>query len=126
MTPVAVGRFIPGSPEWTEARRTRLGGSEIAAVLGLSPWTSPFTLWHVKAGSVEPEPGNRWTEWGHRLEPVVAAKFLDEHPEMTPEHLAQGVTYEHDDRRRQPARDGGPPVLVSTRKHLPPVLEGAA
>lgn len=76
-----IGTFEPGSPEWHAARATGIGGSEVAAVMGLSPWTSTFTLWHRKAGLHE---GDQETtpsmEWGNRLEPVVADKFADEHP----------------------------------------------
>lgn len=74
-----LGRFPDGSPEWHEARRTRLGGSEIAAVIGLSPWESPFSLWHRKAGNVPAAADNPAMEWGRLLEPVVRDKFMREH-----------------------------------------------
>ena len=38
--------LVPGSPEWM----TRMTASKVAAVLGLSPWESPFSLWHRMAG----------------------------------------------------------------------------
>lgn len=80
---ILLGNFIPGSPEWDEARAGLcITGTEIAGVLGLSPWLSRFSLWHQKAGlpspPFEPSPA---TEWGTRLEPAVIGKFLDEHPE---------------------------------------------
>ena len=97
-----LGRFEPGSQEWHDARRLRIGGSEIAAVLGLSAWQSPFSLWHLKAGQISPEPDNPYTDWGRRLEPVVAQKFLDDHPDLTPEP-DQGQAYAHADRPWQTA-----------------------
>jgi putative phage-type endonuclease len=78
-----VGTFAPDSPQWRAARANGLGGSEIAAVLGLSPWCSPFTLWHRKAGSIGDEPETRAMSWGKRLEPVIAGKFAEDHPELT-------------------------------------------
>jgi putative phage-type endonuclease len=76
-----VGTFEPGSPEWHAARANGLGGSEIAAVLGLSPFESRFSLWHRKAGAIGPVDLNDEMEWGTRLEPAVAAKWDDNHPD---------------------------------------------
>lgn len=101
-TGVLLGSFEPGSPEWEEAR----GGlcvtaTEIAAVMGLSPWQSRFSLWHKKAGL--PSPPFEKTpamEWGVRLEPVVAAKYDELHPELT---LHETGTWRHTEREWQRA-----------------------
>jgi putative phage-type endonuclease len=74
-----VGLYIPGTPEWDDARRWRLGGSEISAVLGLSPFDSYFTLWWRKKGMVPPKPRTESMDWGNRLEPVVLQRFAEEH-----------------------------------------------
>lgn len=42
-------------PEWLKLRREGLGGSDAAAVLGISKWTSPYTLWLDKTGRLEPD-----------------------------------------------------------------------
>lgn len=80
MTAVMLGHYTPGSEEWLDARRSRLGGSEIAAVLGLSPYESRFSLWHRKKGAAGQQPEKPEMEWGKRLEPVVLAKFIEGHP----------------------------------------------
>jgi putative phage-type endonuclease len=83
MTAVLLGDFAPDSPEWHAARRNGLGASEIAAVVGLSPFESPFSLWHRKKGNIPgPDPSNPLFYWGHALEPVVAQKFAEQHPEF--------------------------------------------
>lgn len=80
-----VGVFEPQSPEWWAARETGLGGSEIAAVMGFSPWVSRFTLWHRKAGLVGEEADNKGMSWGRRLEDVIAEKFEEDHPDFRTE-----------------------------------------
>lgn len=78
MSAVLLGRHAPGSPEWHALRAEGIGASEVAAVLGLSPWQSRFNLWHVKAGNItETFSGNAETSWGNRLEPVVLDAYAD-------------------------------------------------
>ena len=48
--PTVLGWFEPGTSDWHAARANGIGGSEIAAVLGLSPYESRFSLWHRKKG----------------------------------------------------------------------------
>jgi predicted phage-related endonuclease len=38
-----------------EFRRTGIGGSDVAAVLGISRYKSAFQLWQEKTGQVQPE-----------------------------------------------------------------------
>lgn len=65
------------SKEWVHARQHYLGGSEVAAALGESPWTTPFQLWLVKTGRTEPVISTPVMELGHLLEPMIAEKFTD-------------------------------------------------
>ena len=63
----------PGlTPEQLARRSQGLGGSDAAAVLGVSPWRTPLDVYLDKtgqAGPVEPTPA---MEWGNRLEDAVA------------------------------------------------------
>jgi len=77
MTAVLIGRFEPGSPDWHAARAHGIGGSEIAPILGLSPFESRFSLWHRKSGAAQPVEETPEMEWGKRLEPVILAKFAE-------------------------------------------------
>jgi putative phage-type endonuclease len=49
----AVIRIPQGSPEWHEHRRRYRNASESPAVLGVSPWMTPYQLWQVKLGLAE-------------------------------------------------------------------------
>lgn len=80
--PEFIGRFATGSPEWHQARAGALGGSEIAAALGLSLFESPFSLWHRKAGRIGPTEDNGEMYWGRALEPVLRQEFAKRHPEL--------------------------------------------
>lgn len=59
----------------TPDRSTFLGGSDAAAVMGLSPWATPVELWLQKTGRQPKEAPDaaalRRYERGHRLEPFI-------------------------------------------------------
>lgn len=75
MTAVLLGSWPAGSEPWHAARARGLGGSEIAAVLGLSPFDSKLSLYHRKAGDVGPVEETNEMRWGKTLEPVIIAEF---------------------------------------------------
>lgn len=79
---------------WHEARRTRVGGSEVAALLKLSPWASWFTVWHGKKGNWSQADLMRM-RWGRRLESAVVDEFSDLHPEYLTRRVG---TYVHEER----------------------------
>lgn len=60
------------SPEWHELRRTGIGSSDAAAILGLSTYARPIDIYLEKIGEAEPHDDTVFTEWGRRLEPVIA------------------------------------------------------
>lgn len=77
-----VGTFPPNTPEWHAARATGIGASEAAAVLGLSPWESEYSLWQRKAGRIGPPPESEEMTWGRYLEAPIASRFAAAHPEL--------------------------------------------
>ncbi|GAA0970035.1 hypothetical protein GCM10009555_018250 [Acrocarpospora macrocephala] len=106
-----LGTWPNGSPEWHAARAARLGGSSIAAVLSLSPWESPYSLWCQMAGIVTPEPETNEQARGHYLEPSIANWFADQHPDW---HVWETGTWTHQERDWQLAN---PDRLI--RHHRP-------
>jgi putative phage-type endonuclease len=90
-----VGTFTPGSEQWHAARAHGVGGSEVAPILGLSPFESRFSLYHRKAGTIPPLDLKDEMEWGTRAEPMIAQKYADEHPEVT---VVTSGTYVHQTR----------------------------
>lgn len=59
--------------EQADVRARGIGGSEAAAVCGLSPWRTPVQVWHEKRG-VTPAPDlsdNELIIWGELLEEII-------------------------------------------------------
>lgn len=57
--------------DWLKAREDGIGASEVAAVVGLSPWETPFSLWLRKTHQAPPLEETESMHMGHLLEPVV-------------------------------------------------------
>jgi putative phage-type endonuclease len=61
--------------DWLDARRTGIGASEMAAILGLDKYTSAVELYLRKTGQVPDQDAGESAEWGQILEPVIAREF---------------------------------------------------
>lgn len=59
--------------EWLNARLHDVTSSEVAALFGLSPYTTELELWHNKKNQTQPNiVNNDRMKWGDRLEPAIA------------------------------------------------------
>lgn len=78
---------VPGvvapPPQPAKPDRTRfLGGSDVAAVMGLSPWETPVELWQEKCGlrppstEIDHERERRFRR-GHKLEPFIREMVIE-------------------------------------------------
>jgi putative phage-type endonuclease len=65
--------------DWLEARTRDITSTESAALFGLSPYITPFELWHrKKAGQVvQMEPSERM-KWGTRLQDSIAEGIAED------------------------------------------------
>lgn len=70
-----MGNNKPTRADWVQARAGGIGGSEIAAVLGLDPYCTPYQLWERKTGRVPDFEGNEATMRGKVLEPAIVEWF---------------------------------------------------
>lgn len=61
--------------EFLKRRQVGIGGSDIAAIIGISPWRSPRDIYMSKKGLAEPEPETDAMYWGTTLEDVVAREY---------------------------------------------------
>lgn len=88
---LAAGLVLPADPEviartdtlqrgdWLELRSLGIGGSDVAAIAGLSPWKSPLALYMEKAKEVVDEDfSTARMRWGQRLEGAICEGFSEE------------------------------------------------
>ncbi len=64
--------------EWLELRKTGIGSSEVATIVGLNPWETPYQLWRRKVGIDAPKEENFAMKAGHYLEDAVSRFWADE------------------------------------------------
>lgn len=81
MTFILLDNHPQDSPEWHEQRLHSLGASEVAAVLGLSPWQTPLSVWRTKQG-VPNEINENLAFFGHQLEEPITNWIRWKHPEV--------------------------------------------
>ena len=58
--------------EWLEYRKDGIGSSEVATILGLNPWETPYQLWRRKKGLDAPKDETFAMKAGHYLEDAVS------------------------------------------------------
>lgn len=84
---------------WLEWRREGIGASDVAAILGISPWASPWSVWADKTGLLPPQPEDEAMAAGRWLEAAIGPWFTHE----TGLHVAGEQTWcahhEHDHHR---------------------------
>lgn len=63
--------------EWLRHRQRSIGGSDAAAIVGLSAYVSPYTVWADKLGKIPPAEDNEAMRQGRDLEQYVAERFAE-------------------------------------------------
>lgn len=64
--------------EWLRYRKRGIGGSDVAAILGISKWNSAISLWLDKTNQAnEPVEENEAMQWGTIMEPIIRNHFAE-------------------------------------------------
>lgn len=82
MTAAAPILVLPGTADrqvWLRARRQGIGASDVAAVVGVSPYQGPLHVWLSKTGQYDPPPSAAM-RWGTRFEDDVLAEYIERNP----------------------------------------------
>ena len=64
--------------EWLVERQKSIGGSDAPSIIGLNPWSSPYTVWADKLGKIPPKEDNEAMRLGRDLEDYVAKRFTED------------------------------------------------
>lgn len=78
----------PNTPEWLEARRSGIGGSDAPIIMGVSPYTKPLQLYREKLWGCD-KIDNSAMQRGRSMEPYALQSFV--------EHTGFKVAYETDE-----------------------------
>lgn len=85
----------PDTSEWLEERRSSVGASEVAAVMGLSPWNTALDIYKSKQG-VDREFDPLLSFVGHASEPIMhewVEKFSGVQVKLEPAFMARSTAY---------------------------------
>ena len=63
--------------EWLSWRRKGIGGSDVGAIMGLNPYSSPFDVWAQKTGRAADRADNEAMRQGRDFEAYVASRFCE-------------------------------------------------
>jgi putative phage-type endonuclease len=67
--------MIQGSLEWLNFRRNKIGASDAAVIMHVSPWKKLITLWEEKIGLKEEKSNTYHMKRGINLEPLARLYF---------------------------------------------------
>lgn len=96
----ATAEKAPTRQDWLEVRKSGIGGSDVAGVLGVSQWKTPLDVYRDKTGEAEEQEESEAMRWGALLEGLVAEEFA----------RRQNVKVQ---RRNQLYRDSEYPFLIA-------------
>ena len=89
---------LPSREAWLKARANTIGGSDAAAVLGVSPWMSNVVLWEIKTGQKSQKDVSAITlvKYGIEAEKYLRELFKLDHEEMVV-HYYENNLFTNDD-----------------------------
>lgn len=95
---MAIHRITFDSKEEWLKRRTRIGGSDAAAILGLNPWKTNIELWQEKTGqAVAPDISDKdVVKYGVAAEPLLRDLFAIDFPEYEVEYFGDNMILNDD------------------------------
>jgi len=95
---MAIHRITFDSKEEWLKHRTRIGGSDASAILGLNPWKSNIELWLEKTGQFTPDDisDKECVKYGVAAEPLLRELFALDFPEYEVEYFGDNMILNDD------------------------------
>lgn len=91
-------KLTPKSREEWLSLRQGIGSSEVATLLGLNKWETPYQLWLRKTGQTPPKTESFAMRAGHYLEDAVSLFWQDETRRQVIKSSASDLIYVHPDK----------------------------
>lgn len=76
--PTSLVRTFPSREAWLDARLQGIGSSEAAAILGVSPFMTPYTLYQEKLGLLPPKATTRAMKIGLLLQDDIIELYVED------------------------------------------------
>jgi putative phage-type endonuclease len=78
---------------WLEGRKSRIGGSEASAVVGLNPYMSNVELWEIKTGRRQAEDisEKNYVKYGTEAEKHLRALFALDYPQFAVDYVENNM-----------------------------------
>lgn len=70
-------KIQPGSDEWLKV----ISPSKVPSILGISRWSSEYSLWHAMKGLTQPDPPKAIFAVGHAMELAMAEMWKQDNPD---------------------------------------------
>lgn len=81
--------------DWLESRTAGIGASDIATIVGLNPYETPYSLWRRKLGLDPAKEETLPMKLGHLMEDTVATLYADETgATIDPESVHDFIVYD--------------------------------
>lgn len=95
---MAIHRITFDSKEEWLKHRTRIGGSDASAILGMNPWKSNIELWLEKTGQSTPDDisDKDCVKYGVAAEPLLRELFALDFPEYEVEYFGDNMILNDD------------------------------
>lgn len=93
-----VMKVLNSRAEWLQARAGRIGGSEIASVVGMNPWQTNVELWEIKTGRRKGGEisNDRFVEYGRKSEKYLRELFKLDFQQYGVHYVENNIWYHED------------------------------
>ncbi len=71
-------QLIQGTPEWLKMRKTHIGSSDIAVIMRMSPWKTPYQLWLEKTNRIQEKEATPWMKHGSLMETPARELYIEQ------------------------------------------------
>ncbi len=80
--------------EWRQWRKTKIGSSDIASIMGVDPWCPAYKKWRIKMGLFDDSKTTPAMQRGIDMEPLARSAFEEEHGFLMPSLVVQSTKYD--------------------------------